>query len=203
MRAKKKPKQQKIMKWVNNIVSGILMILLISVASVVVISKASGGEPQLFGYQLKTVLSGSMEPEMKTGSIIAVKLAEDKTGFQKDDVITFQADENILITHRITEVVKSGESVLYRTKGDNNNAEDMNPVMSENVVAKYTGFTVPYVGYFINFTQSKNGALLLLIPGVLLLFYSAFTIWKVLSVIELRPKKQVDIVGEDGGNSTS
>lgn len=202
MRAIKKTRQQKIMKWVNNIVSGILMILLISVATIVVISKASGGEPQLFGYQLKTVLSGSMEPGMKTGSIIAVKSDVDKTAFQKDDVITFQADENILITHRITEVVKSGDSVLYRTKGDNNNAEDMNPVMSENVVAEYTGFTVPYVGYFINFTQSKNGALLLLIPGVLLLFYSAFTIWKVLSVIELRPRKQVDLVGEDSGNSS-
>ena len=199
----KKISDKKIMKWVNNLVSGILMILLISVASVVVISKASGGEPQLLGYQLKTVLSGSMEPGIQTGSIIAVKLAEDKTGYKKGDVITFQAEEDILITHRITEVVKSGDYVLYRTKGDNNNAEDMNPVLSENVVAKYTDFTLPYVGYFINFSQSKNGALLLLIPGFLMLIYSAITIWKVLTVIELRPKKQVDIVGEDNGNSTS
>lgn len=191
------------MKWVNNIVTGILMILLISVATVVVISKASGGEPQLFGYQLKTVLSGSMEPGILTGSIIAVKSAVDKTSFKEGDVITFQAEEDILITHRITEVVESGDSVLYRTKGDNNNAEDMNPVLSDNVVAEYTGFTMPYVGYFINFTQSKNGALLLLIPGFLLLIYSAFTIWKVLSVIELRPKKPVDIVGEDSGNTPS
>lgn len=200
---KKTITDKQIMKWINNLVSGILMILLISVASVVVISKASGGEPQLFGYQLKTVLSGSMEPGIKTGSIIGVKLAEDKTGFKEGDVITFQAEEDILITHRITEVVKSGDSVLYRTKGDNNNAEDMNPVLADNVVAKYTDFTIPYVGYFINFAQSKNGALLLLIPGFLLLIYSAFTIWKVLSVIELRPKKPVEIVGEDGGNSPS
>jgi len=203
MRKPKLTKKQRIKKRINNIVSGILMILLIGVATLVVISKASGGEPQLFGYQLKTVLSGSMEPGIQTGSIIAVKLAEDKNGFKKGDVITFQAEEDILITHRITEVVKSGDSVLYRTKGDNNNAEDMNPVLSENVVAKYTDFTLPYVGYFINFTQSKNGALLLLIPGFLLLIYSAFTIWKVLTVIELRPKKPVDLVGEDGGNSTS
>ena len=182
-------KKKKIKKWVNNIVSGILMILLISVASIVVISKASGGEPQFFGYQLKTVLSGSMEPGIQTGSLIAVKAAEDKTDFQKDDVITFLAEEDILITHRITEVVKSGDSVLYRTKGDNNNAEDMNPVLSDNVVAKYTGFTLPYAGYFINFAQSKNGALLLLIPGFLLLLYSAFTIWKALAVIELPKNK--------------
>ena len=203
MRTKPKKKNKKIMKWVNNFITGILMILLISVASVVVISKASGGEPQLFGYQLKTVLSGSMEPGIQTGSIISVKLAVDKNGFKEGDVITFQEEEDILITHRITEVVKSGDSVLYRTKGDNNNAEDMNPVLSENVVAKYTGFTVPNVGYFINFSQSKNGAFLLLIPGFLLLIYSAFTIWKVLSVIELPQKKQVDIVEEDGGKSTS
>ncbi|QUG40566.1 signal peptidase I [Psychrobacillus sp. INOP01] len=204
MRTKPKTnKKQKIKKWVNNIVSGILMILLISVATIVVISKASGGEPEFFGYQLKTVLSGSMEPGIQTGSIIAVKSAVVKTGYEKDDVITFQAEEDILITHRITEVVRTGDSVLYRTKGDNNNAEDMNPVLSDNVVAKYTGFTLPYVGYFINFSQSKNGALLLLIPGFLLLIYSAFTIWKVISVMELRPKEQVDIVGEDGGKSTS
>jgi len=202
MRYKKVTKKEKTMKWINNIVSGILMILLISVATVVVISKASGGEPQLFGYQIKTVLSGSMEPDIQTGSIIGVKLAEEKNDFKKGDVITFQ-EEEILITHRITEVVESGNSVLYRTKGDNNNAEDMNPVISDNVVAQYTGFTVPYLGYFVNFSQSKNGALLLLIPGFLLLIYSAYTIWTVLSVIELRPKKPVEVVGEDGGKTPS
>lgn len=194
-------KPKKIMKWINNIVSTILMVLLIVVASVVVITKASGGEPQLFGYQFKSVLSGSMEPGIQTGSIIAVKLAEDKTNFKVGDVITFM-EEDILITHRITEVTKSGDSVLYRTKGDNNNAEDMNPVQSGNVVAEYTGLTVPYVGYFINFAQSKNGALLLLIPGFLLLIYSAFTIWKVLAQIELTPKKKTEILGEEGGKSS-
>ena len=203
MREKKLMKKKKRMKRISSIVSGILMVLLISVASVVVFTKISGGEPQLFGYQLKTVLSGSMEPGILTGSIIAVKPAEDKTNFKKGDVITFQEEENILITHRITEVVKSGDSVLYRTKGDNNNAEDMNPVLSDNVVAEYTGFTVPYVGYFINFTQSKNGAFLLLIPGFLLLLYSGFTIWRALGEIELAPKKKVNIVGEDGGESSS
>ena len=190
------------MKRINSLISGILMVLLISVAAVVVITKASGGEPQLFGYQIKTVLSGSMEPGIQTGSLIAIKQAEDKTNFKEGDVITFQ-EEDILVTHRITEVVKSGDSVLYRTKGDNNNAEDMNPVLSDNVVAEYTGLTVPKAGYFINFSQSKNGAFLLLIPGFLLLIYSAVTIWRALALIELPQKKQADIVGEDGGKSSS
>ncbi len=200
---REKTKKKKIMKWINSLVTGILMVLLITVAALVVITKASGGEPQLFGYQFKTVLSGSMEPGIQTGSIISVKQAVDKTNFKVGDVITFQEEEGILITHRITEVVGSGDSVLYRTKGDNNNAEDMNPVLATNVVAEYTGFTVPYVGYFVNFSQSKNGAFLLLIPGFLLLIYSAFTIWRVLSQIELPQKKQADILGEDGEKSTS
>lgn len=190
------------MKWLNNFITGIMMVLLIGVASLVVVTKASGGEPQLFGYQLKTVLSGSMEPGIQTGSIIAVKLAEDKTGFKEGDVITFM-EEDILITHRIIEVVHSGDSVLYRTKGDNNNAADMDPVQSVNVVAQYNGFTLPYAGYFINFTQSKNGAFLLLIPGFLLLLYSGFTIWKVLKQIELPQKKQAEIVGDDSGKSST
>jgi signal peptidase len=195
-------RKKKIMKFINNLVSGILMVLLIGVASVVVISKASGGEPQILGYQLKTVLSGSMEPGIQTGSIIAVQKAEDKTNFKEGDVITFM-EEDFLVTHRITEVVKSGDNVLYRTKGDNNNAEDLNPVLSDNVVAEYTGFTVPYVGYFINFAQSKNGAFLLLIPGFLLLIYSAFTIWRALSQIELPQKNQAEVLGGDGGKSSS
>ncbi|GEN82380.1 S26 family signal peptidase [Sporosarcina luteola] len=200
---REKKKKINVMKWINNLVTGILMVLLIGVASMVVISKASGGEPQLFGYQIKTVLSGSMEPGIKTGSIIAVKLDIDKDNLKEGDVITFRESEDMLITHRITEVTKNGDSVLYRTKGDNNNAEDMNPVLSANVVAMYTGFTVPYLGYFANFTQSKNGAFLLLVPGFLLLLYSAFSIWKVLSAIELPQKKQTEVLEENSGKSSS
>ncbi|MFD2211303.1 signal peptidase I SipW [Virgibacillus halophilus] len=196
-------KKRKILKWVNNIVSTILMLLLISVAAIVMISKFSGGEPQAFGYQLKTVLSGSMEPGIQTGSIIAVKPVEDKTHFKKGDVITFQEEEGILITHRIAKVEKNGDAVLYRTKGDNNNAEDMNPVLPQNVVAEYTGFTVPYVGYFVDFSQSKNGAFLLLVPGILLLLYAGYTIWKALSEIELTQKKQVETLQEEGKSSSS
>lgn len=194
-------KKKRLLKLANNLITGIMMILLLTVASLVIITKSSGGEPQIFGYQLKTVLSGSMEPGIQTGSIIVVKPAVEKNEFQEGDVITFMQDENILITHRITEVVKNGDSVLYRTKGDNNKAEDMMPVLPDNVVAEYTGHTVPYVGYFINFSQSKNGAFLLLIPGLLLLIYSGYTIWRALAEIELPPKKRVKLSGEDHDNS--
>lgn len=186
----KKPIKKKIFSFINHLTTVVLFLLLASMLFFVISSKASGGEPEIFGYQLKTVLSGSMEPGIKTGSIIAVKPGGDMTRFKQDDVITFMEEDGKLITHRITEVIASGDSVMYRTKGDNNNAEDINPVLSENVVAEYTGFTIPYVGYFINFSQSQNGAFLLLIPGILLIGYAGITIWRAIREIEL-PKENV------------
>jgi signal peptidase I len=178
-------KFSKFKKWVSNIISVVLFIALLFMLFVVISSKASGGEPHFLSYQLKTVLSGSMEPGIKTGSIIAVKPGGDMTRFKKGDVITFKADEKTLITHRIIKVEKSGNQVIYNTKGDNNKTPDLEPVLAQNVLAQYTGFTIPYVGYFLSFTQTKKGSsLLLLLPGILLLGYSVFSIWKAIAQID-------------------
>ncbi|WP_200415912.1 signal peptidase I SipW [Virgibacillus salexigens] len=172
-------------KWSNHIITAILFIMLITVAGIVTVTKITGGEPELFGYQLKTVLSGSMEPGIQTGSIIAIKMVEDGSNFQDKDIITFMEEDNKLVTHRITEVTETKNGVVYRTKGDNNNAVDTSPVLAENVVGIYHGFTIPYLGYFIDFAQSPNGSILLLIlPGVLLLVYSGFSIWRALAQLE-------------------
>ncbi|MBH0173627.1 signal peptidase I [Fictibacillus sp. 23RED33] len=177
----------KALKWVNHLITFLLSLLLIALVFSVIISKASGGEPQIMGYQLKSVLSGSMEPGIKTGSIIAIKPGGDNTRFQKGDVITFKESEKKLITHRVQEVTGSGKNTQYITKGDNNNAADTNPVLAANVVGEYKGFTVPYVGYLLNGAQSKAGsALLLILPGILLLFYSAVTIWKAIKEVEVK-----------------
>ncbi|MEN2768718.1 signal peptidase I SipW [Ornithinibacillus xuwenensis] len=182
--------KKRVMKWLNSIVTTVLFLLLITVATMVITTKISGGDPEVFGYQLKTVLSGSMEPGIKTGSIIAVKPGGDMTRFGKGDVITFKEEDDKLITHRITEVINNGKETMYRTKGDNNNAEDLNPVLSDNVVAEYTGFTIPFVGYFVNFAQSQNGAFLLLIPGIIVLIYSGITIWKTVMALDSSNKKE-------------
>ncbi|WP_053217226.1 signal peptidase I SipW [Virgibacillus senegalensis] len=185
-----KKRSKWIMRWLSRLVTFTLFATLLFMVFVVISSKASGGEPQVLGYQLKSVLSGSMEPGIKTGSIIAIKPGGDMKGFEKGDVITFQTEENLLITHRIIDVTKSGENVLYETKGDNNDAADREPVLSQNVIGEYTGFTVPYIGYLISFAQSKEGsALLLILPGVLLLGYAGFTIWQTISQLDARSKK--------------
>ncbi|WP_299094230.1 signal peptidase I SipW [uncultured Metabacillus sp.] len=182
---------KKLVTWINRMITGVLMVCIIAVAGVVISSKMSGGMPEIFGYQLKTVLSGSMEPGIQTGSVIAVKLLgeEERTQLQKGDVITFKEDENMLITHRVIDVQSTNSGVQYTTKGDNNNTPDSNPVLAENVVAEYHGFTIPYAGYLINFSQSPNGSIFfMIVPGVLMLAYSIITIWRVLRQVEERQK---------------
>ncbi|REE90553.1 Signal peptidase I [Paenibacillus taihuensis] len=183
----------RVKKWVSNFVTGVLLVLMLAVGLAVFASK-SGGESSFFGYQLKTVLSGSMEPGIKTGSIIAIKPIQDASKLKKGDVITFRQVMNgqeIVITHRIIDVLNTGNGqVMYQTKGDNNPAPDTDKVLSQNVVATYSGFTVPQLGYFIDFAKSKPGSLwLLIVPGVLLILYSITNIWKIISKLEIKPKE--------------
>ncbi|MCC3649343.1 signal peptidase I [Cytobacillus oceanisediminis] len=184
---------KKASKIISNIITAVLFINLILMAFLVVSSKASGGEPQAFGYQLKTVLSGSMEPTFQTGSVIAVKplSSEERKSLKEGDVITFQESEEKLVTHRIIGVTTSGEHVMYGTKGDNNKTADMNPVLSDNVKAIFTGFTIPYIGYFVDFAQTKEGSAILLIgPGLLLLGYAAFIIFQAIREIDPKNNKK-------------
>lgn len=179
-----------ILKWMSQAISTLFIILLVCAVFIVLSSRAAGGEPSLFGYQLKAVLSGSMAPEMSVGSLILIQLTDEKEIFQAGDVITFRTDENILITHRIMEIEKSGQQFI--TKGDNNNGPDTQPVMAQNIVGKYSGVSIPYVGYAFHYMNTKQGALLLLvIPGLLFLGHAVFTIWRALRLIEVSQKSQL------------
>ncbi|MNO38870.1 Signal peptidase I W [compost metagenome] len=177
----------RIKKMINNTLSSIMLVIFILLVVAVVLSKASGGEPAFFGYQIKSVLSGSMEPGIQTGSIVALKPGGDMNRFKKGDVITFRNEENLLITHRVVEATMNNATgeAMYRTKGDNNDAPDMNPTSSTNVVAEYTGVTVPYVGYAMNFAVSKAGSVVLMIvPGLMLLLYALYSTWKAVAALE-------------------
>lgn len=164
----------------------------------VISSKISGGSPELFGYQVKSVLSGSMEPGIKTGSIIAVKTGGDMKRFKENDIITFVEENEKLITHRIVEVVNNDGTTMYRTKGDNNNAPDLNLVHPSNVIAEYKGFTIPYIGYFAEFASSKNGILVLMIlPGIIIFVASVISLWRTVAQIEKNSKLATATTGEN------
>lgn len=184
-------------KMISNIISFVLFTIMVCLAFIVISSKASGGDPTVMGYQFKAVLSGSMEPTFLTGSIIAIEPTKDGSNYKKGDVITFKDKDNKLITHRIVDVQNVNGKVSYQTKGDNNNGPDLQPVLAENVVGKYADITIPYVGYLLSYANSKAGAaLLLIIPGVLLLGYSAVSIFGAIRNIDSEQKRKSSNEGQ-------
>ena len=91
--------------------------------------------PKAFGYNIYTVISGSMEPTIPVGSLVYVKYQEPET-IQKKDVIAFYGakDASSIVTHRVVTNKKlSGEFI---TKGDANQTKDMNPVNYNNYMGK-------------------------------------------------------------------
>jgi signal peptidase I len=187
--------KRKTLKFLSTAVNIILMVNLLIMVFLVISTKASGGEPKAFGYQFKSVLSGSMEPTFKTGSIIGVKPLDEKqkASLSKNDVITFNKSETEVVTHRIVDVIKQESGTLYVTKGDNNKDKDVSPVLSDNVLAEYDGFTIPYLGYLVTFAQSPKGtALLLIVPGILLLGYAALNVMQALRELESKTKPVED-----------
>ena len=100
--------------------------------------------PKAFHYHIYTVISGSMEPAIPTGSLVYIKEIEPED-VQVDDVIAFYGtrDAASIITHRVVENrVLMGEFI---TKGDANATEDMNPVSYDNFIGK-VACSIPKVG---------------------------------------------------------
>ena len=154
------------MKTVKKIWEGVTTIL---VALVVILAVLLVGV-RLFGLQVFTVLSGSMEPTYHTGALIYVKEVDYKE-IEPGQVITFMLDEKTIATHRVVEVVPDNEDptvLRYKTKGDANEAEDGSLVHYKNVLGTPV-FTIPYLGYLANFIQHPPGMYIAISAGAILL----------------------------------
>ena len=123
---------------------------------------------RLFGYEIYTVMSGSMEPEYHVGSLIYVK-GVDPTTLRQGDVITFVADEdNTVVTHRIIAIENTNNTLKFRTKGDANDVADGALVHNKNVLGK-PAFQIPFLGYLAFYIQHPPGLYIALVVGTLLL----------------------------------
>ena len=173
--------ENKCLLFLTNFVTVLFYLLIGIMIFFVASSKFTGVPPEVFGYQLKTVLSGSMEPGIKTGSVIAVETGGDMERFKENDIVTYKVNRHQVVTHRIIEVMTKNEQVMYRTKGDHNDGPDTSLLLPENIVAEYKGITIPLIGYIIEFSQSKNGIFVLFIlPGLLLIAQSIFQVTRVI-----------------------
>lgn len=110
---------------------------------------------RLLGYEVLVVQSGSMEPNYHVGSLVYVKPV-DAVELEVGDVITFELGGGVRGTHRIIEVLNDEGSLAFRTKGDANEVDDLNPVSPEALVGQVK-FTIPYLGFLITYIQQPPG----------------------------------------------
>lgn len=133
-----------------------------------------------FGWSVDVVCSGSMEPELKVGSVVItrpVRLEEIKPG----DVIAFHSPvDGKLTSHRVV-AVEGGPSVCLLTKGDANGDVDPFFLPAQSVVGKVC-FQIPYFGYFAQFVKTPLGLLLAFcLPGLVIIVMEFRHLWRLLS----------------------
>lgn len=109
---------------------------------------------RLLGLDVYAVLSGSMEPTYRTGSVIYVKSCEPED-VQVGDPITFVLNEDLVVaTHRVVSIDEDAREFV--TKGDANEVPDGAPVLFENLLGKPV-FSIPYLGYLVAHIQEPPG----------------------------------------------
>jgi len=112
-----------------------------------------------------------MEPAIRTGSVVIIQPAK---SYDIGDVITFrQASTDPkstgTITHRIIKKQQVNGTDIFQTMGDANNAADILPVTSGNILGK-TRATIPFLGYVLEFLRNPIGLILfVIIPSTLII----------------------------------
>ena len=104
----------------------------------VIISLVSG----IFNYKMIAIATDSMNPIYYRGDAI---IYEKNTDIHEGDILVFEYNSRV-ITHRVIDIIEDGNQLLYQTKGDNNNAADLNLVSEEDVLGKVK-YIVKYIGY--------------------------------------------------------
>ncbi len=165
----------------------IAVFLFIAVGTTLSVHEAPGG------YRMLVVMSGSMEPKIKTGSVVLVKRAAE---YKENDIITFLKnpgdnlkDIKSIITHRIIEVHDDEGRATFTVKGDANDTPDNEMVTERQVLGKVI-LSIPYAGRAIAFTKTQTGFMILIvIPAVLLIYNEILNIKKEISKM-LRKKQE-------------
>ena len=156
------------MKRLISIIIVVILLPILFINSVIILNSIihPGKIPSFFGWKPFIVLSGSMESEIFPGDIAIVKDVETE-GLKVNDVIAFRS-EDIVVTHRIVEIKNEDGTLKYKTKGDNNNSQDVGYVLPEQVEGLYK-FKISKLGNLAMFIQTPTGIISCLSIPLLLL----------------------------------
>lgn len=150
----------KIFKIIVNAVLGLLVLLGLFVIFSFV--------PFPGNYKIYVEQSGSMEPVIRTGSLVFVK---PEAHYNVGDVVTRKTnDPKVTITHRIISKKEEGGQTIFDTKGDANDAPDQANFPKSDIIGKEI-LAIPYVGYPVGYAKTTPGLILLIIVPAVIIIY--------------------------------
>lgn len=160
------------LKQIFDIFFSIVFAIIILVVTSLIIQKYILKEevPNIFGYKILQVMSGSMSGEFETGDTILIKEIKEESDLKIGDVITYRIAKNTLVTHRIVNITKIGENLNYTLKGDANNVEDSEKILFSSIKGIYVKKLV-LIGKIISFMQKPYGMVIIFVVPILLILY--------------------------------
>jgi signal peptidase len=134
--------------------------------------------PYVAGGRSYTVMSGSMEPRIHTGDVVAdERVRADRIAV--GDIVTFPDPQTRgrLITHRVRSVRVHGDRVSVVTKGDANTATEHWSIAATGDLGRVR-YRVAKVGYLLAFTRRPTGRMaLVVVPALALTLLELARIW--------------------------
>jgi signal peptidase len=145
-----------------------------TVVVLVVATAAVLGVPRLLGGATLTILTGSMQPTLRPGDVVAV-VPTDPAGLRVGDVVTFQpvSGDPTLVTHRLVAIDDTAAEARFVTRGDANTADDA-PLVAEQIQGRVV-YVIPFIGWARQGLGSA-GPLLVAVSGAALVAWGAFAV---------------------------
>lgn len=112
------------------------------------------------GYKPFIVMSGSMETTINIGDLVIVKKVN-SSSIHAGDIIVFK-NGNIVISHRVKEVINDSGTYKFKTKGDNNNVADDFIVNSDAIEGIFVN-KIPGLGSILLFLGKPIGLLMVIL----------------------------------------
>ena len=105
-------------------------------------------------HPILAVASGSMEPVLYAGDLILIEGIENaadihtatKDADQPGDIIVFYRYNELIVHRAVEKTLNSDGTYSFKTWGDNNGWPDGGLVKESDVVGKYLGFKIPWLG---------------------------------------------------------
>ena len=159
--------KKKIKKTIN-IIEYVILFTVIFVNIILVFESVHNPSktPSIFGKKAFVIISGSMIPEIQIGDVVIVK---DTETVNINDVIAFRKDSSVIV-HRLVNKMNVKGTIMYQTKGDNNNIADSELVAPKDVEGVMIG-KIPFIGKIIMWIYNNLSVFIVIVILLIVMRY--------------------------------